>query len=208
METTEQIVLEKVYVPQYIDKALNPELWLSNSEQLIKTANEFEKDLDILWGPPADYTKRNKSQPSLGFIQGIYFMLIAYAIENICKAAIIETNKPKLESQIIKKKKLPKLLNTHNLVKLVRDKLGINISVDDEELLLRLERNAVWASRYPVPLSCEDINANKKLSNGQILFLSYFHRDDITRIKQLFNKIETYVKRLMKKNNTLQGVGD
>lgn len=202
MRSREQIVNEKVYVPLYIDQALKPELWLSNSEQLLKTANEFEKDLDILWGQPVNYTKRNENQPSLGFIQGIYFMLIAYAIENICKATIIKINKPKLKSEIVKKKKLPKSLNTHNLVKLVRHKVGIEISVNEEELLLRLERNAVWASRYPVPLSCEDINANKRLSSGQKLFLSYFHRDDIKRIKQLFNKIENHIKEVIETDNT------
>lgn len=201
-ETREQIVIEKVYVPQYIDQALKSESWLSNSEQLIKTAREFEKDLDILWGAPANYSKRTENQPALGFIQGIYFMLIAYAIENICKAAIIKTNRIKLESEIVKTKKLPKSLNTHNLVKLVREKVGLDISVNDEELLMRLERNAVWASRYPVPLSCEDINATKRLSNGQKSFLSYFHRDDIKRIKQLFNKIETHVNELIEASNT------
>jgi hypothetical protein len=202
METTEQIINDLVHLPRFIEQVLCAESWIVNSQQLLKTASEFEKDLNILWGPTSNYKKRNENQPSLGFVQGIYFMLIAYAIENMCKAVIINKNKSKLKSEITKKKKLPDSLNTHNLVNLVRDKLEMKISEDEEELLMRLERNAIWAARYPVPISCKDINANKRLSTGQNMFLSYFHCDDIKRIKKLIDKIDNHSSDIVKHDKT------
>ncbi|MBI5025565.1 MAG: hypothetical protein HZC12_02320 [Nitrospirae bacterium] len=138
METTEKTINELVHLPLYIEKVLCAESWIINSQELFKTASEFENDLKILWGPPANYSTRNENQPSLSFVQGIYFMLMSYAIENMCKAVIIKMNKSKLENEIIKNKKLPNSLKTHNLINLVKDKLGIDISADEEELLMRL----------------------------------------------------------------------
>ena len=193
METTEQIILNSVHMPRYIEQAFRIESWMANSRELIKMASELEKDLSILWGPPANYNKRDESQPSLGFVQGIYFMLIAYAIENMCKAEILKKKKTKIEKEIKKGKRLRKFVSIHDLVKLVRDEVGLQISEPEEELLLRLSRTAVWAARYPVPLWVKDINANQRLSSGNELYLAYFHRDDIKRIKKLINKIESYI---------------
>ncbi len=186
----EDIINDLVNLPIFIERVLQVDSWISNAEQLVKTASEFEKDLNILWGPVSNYQNRNENQPTLGFLQGIYFMLIAYSIENMCKAIIIAMRKSELENEIKKTKKLPESLKTHDLVKLVGKEAGIKISIQEEELLMRLENNAVWAARYPVPVYCKDIRAKKRLSTGEELFISYFHCDDIKKIKGLLQKIE------------------
>ena len=192
---------KKLYkVPFYIEKVLNVESWLNNSRELIKTADTFENDLNILWGPITNYKKIDDTRPKLHTSQVIYFMLIAYAIENMCKAVIVHKKRSKIKDEIKKKGKLPSFLKTHNLVNLVTDGTGLTINDQEEELLYRLERHSVWAAKYPVPTAFEDIDTHKILPGGKEIFVSYLHCEDNKRIKSLVIKIDDNVKSILKNN--------
>lgn len=191
------LVNESVYLPLYAEKSLNVESWLINSQELLKVAATFEDDINLLSGPQANFKNRSYDKPCLSALEEAYFMFIAYAIENMCKAIMISQNTGKYRSEIMQTKKLPSDLKTHNLVNLVRNEAGLLISEDEEVLLARLERNAVWSARYPVPSSFGDISGYKQLCNGEKTFISYFHRDDIKRIKALLNKIKSHSKKFL-----------
>lgn len=177
----------------FVERALSFNDWLIHADGLLKTALMLEPRLKRLYGPVSKHPKRTRNKPPLVTIQGIYFMLTAYALENLCKAVIIKKTASELKSTMSKTGCFPTTLITHNLVRLVKE-VGIVTNHQEEEMLIRLERNAVWFARYPVPTSYEKLNHYVQISNGQRIFISFFRNDDIERIKKLVRKVRNIVK--------------
>lgn len=183
---------------QYAEKLLDPELWIKKAEELLAAAQmlepEVKKHWDVCLSNLIDRT--NIHVPT--DLQGPYFMLIAYALENLCKAALIRESKEKLRNKIVKQ--LPKKLEGHNLLDLV-NKIELPIDVQEEGLLVRLSHNSVWAGRYPVPMKLEGLHAIKQLSGGNLYFTAYFGKDDIQKLNSLVCRVKTHIEN-WKENST------
>lgn len=121
--------------------------WCASAEDLLFAATALRPKLTQYWrrvaalheGPRRRFPKNNPHR--------VYFMLIAFALENLLKAAVVRNN----ASSYAQAQRLPKSLNEHDLVVLAR-RAGLRLNQPDRELLERLTRDAKWFGRYPVPV--------------------------------------------------------
>ncbi len=85
-----------------------------------------------------------------------YFMLVAFAVEDMLKAYLVREKKVEFQSEITKTGSLPERLQTHDIAKLMTE-CGLPIA-QFEQLAHRLSRAATWFGRYPVPQHFRKIN--------------------------------------------------
>jgi hypothetical protein len=121
-------------------------------------------------------------------IQSVCFMIIAFSIENILKGVIVRQKRRTFRHPNTLNKTLPKILNNHNLLKLV-ELANIDISDEEKSLLLRLSRYSKWSGRYPIPVKAEDFTFDEPLSNGERAFVSPLSSSDVDRCNAFINKL-------------------
>lgn len=162
--------------------------WIRKADELIYSASLLEPKIIQIWDNLKSVFHGEDAIPgSTGYI-GTFFMLYAFAIENILKAQIILKNRIKFRKYVEKRGRLPKELKSHDLFKLANS-LDIQINASEEDLLRRLSRSAVWAGRYPVPIFSKELGG-QQYSNGNIHNDSVYKRIDIEKIKELIEKIK------------------
>jgi hypothetical protein len=128
---------------------LSPPVWIQRGEDLLSAAVLLEKDVCeafTFWSS----SDADGFEADTNGIIGIYFMLLAFAAENLVKAKLIRLNRERVAEEMLQKGGLPPFLKSHDLLSLSLD-AGFQSTPEDEEALRRLSRVAVWDGRYPVP---------------------------------------------------------
>ena len=195
-----------MYLIQYLEQALDWQLWVKSADDLLAASEELEPSIKRYWSVAIENIKEERENLKEGrysepkkkpgrYLQAIYSMLVAYAIENLYKARLILQNKKQYEQDILRERGLPRELKTqrHDLLDLVH-KLNLNIDADEKNLLLRLSRNSHWQGRYPVPVKAEDLNSVIKNDNGNVHFVAFLAPDDIQKLKLLIKRIKKNIK--------------
>ena len=195
---------EFMYLIQYVEQALNWQLWEKSADNLLAASKKLEPNIKKYWSEWREIlTEERKNlkvrdiDPKIiprRYFQDIYSMLVAYAIENLCKASLILKNKKQYEQEILQKGILPADLKTprHDLAKLVK-KLNLYINPYEKNLLLRISRNSHWQGRYPVPVKAEDLNPVVK-DEGNAHFVAFLAPEDIPKLKLLIIRIKKNIK--------------
>lgn len=161
-------------------------LWISKAKQLIFAAESLKSKVQDRWSQVKivdDKIVDNSKEPH---IQDVYFMLIAYAIENLFKAILILRKQRELKNRLLSK--VPKDVLKHDLLQLAHN-VGMFLTIPEQNLFARLSRNSVWAARYPIPTEAVDLKTSEKLLNGQDSFVAYFAPDDIKRIDEFLSRL-------------------
>lgn len=151
----------------YVSAVTNTQVWFDKATELLLLAEIVEQKLRESWTDARKNTERDvilKTEDIVKRIeeerrsdrwplqaQSLYLMLVAFAIENLCKADIVRTQGLVISEEIQKSGKLSEKLKTHDLVSLVR-KVGLNLDQQEQTLLRNLQKTAVWTARYPVPV--------------------------------------------------------
>jgi len=178
---------DKRYKSIFISKLLNENTWLKNAKALIDAASSFEPEVYRVWDAILSAQSRGEDITIRVEYFGTYYMLIAYAIENILKAKIISKKCSEFKKYVEQKWELPPDLKNHNLFKLAKD-VNISLNSSEESYLRRLSRAAIWAGRYPVPTKYKGL-MGKKYSDGELHMESFFTRGEIEKIKKLLDKL-------------------
>jgi len=178
---------DPVYKSNYENTAFSPWPWINSARCLLASAKVLEPKVLELW-------ENMKNQPFKRLpvnYTGPYFMLIAFAVENYFKAAIVKKKYLdfKKEFRENKKQKFPKDLNSHKLINLAK-KAGFILSKGEEGLLRRLTRHAIWAGRYPIPTDYSKSTISELFSDGTEHAVSYYGGDDVERLNILLKDIE------------------
>jgi hypothetical protein len=141
------------YTKEYRARLLDPEAWRQTARQLIAAAALLEPKINEFWKHlRTQPTNVSSWRPWNDEFVAIYFMLCAYAIENLLKAQIIQKKKQKICGQIDAKPTLPKVLKEHDLYRLTIEAGFLELAREEEMLLRRLSRCSVWYGRYPAPI--------------------------------------------------------
>ncbi|MFC1932231.1 hypothetical protein ACFLXU_01190 [Chloroflexota bacterium] len=193
------------YLIQYLEQALNWQLWVKSADDLLAAAGELEPSIKTYWTISKENLEAEQEDVREGrdrrpwkeagpYLQAIYSMLVAYAIENLYKTILILQNKNQYKQDIIRERGLPRELKTqkHNLLDLV-NKLKLNINEDEKNILLRLSRNSYWQGRYPVPTKAKDLNS-VVVSDGIPHFVAFLSPNDFPKIKSLISRIKEHIK--------------
>jgi hypothetical protein len=127
----------------YANACLSDGDWLYLADDLLECATILENRVEETF---KRLRARSRGVAGKLISQGpsaVHLMLMAYAVENLFKAA---PNRSKY-ARDFEVERLPDELKSHNLVDLAK-KAGVKIDLEVEDLLRRLEQCAVWRGRY------------------------------------------------------------
>ena len=130
--------------------------WIRKADELVAAARPLALEIRAQWAELVTEDGRVIHTSGRVDVHGAFFLLVAYAIENLAKAALIHRERAQFRNRLLKS--LPSFLSSHDLMHLA-GKLGFSLSVVEEDLLVRLSRNSVWAGRYPVPTGPDALSA-------------------------------------------------
>lgn len=130
-----------------------PVVWLLTAEQLLRTfqmlTDQARQDLSDAYGGDESITYP---------ISSIAMMLGGFAIENLLKGIKVSQG-----SQVFDDRGFF-TIKTHDILELAVQ-AGVELDTEEKALLERLEQFVIWAGRYPIPLSSEDLRP-RTLDNG------------------------------------------
>lgn len=171
----------------YLRNLLDSQEWFEVAGGLVETAKELEPKIYEFWEAAKVSNGKDLRPIPSNRVIGAYFMLMAFAIENLLKGIIIKSNYTELAREAKEKNKIPSDINSHDLRNLAI-KANISINADEEEMLLRLKDNLIWRGRYPVPLAEKGLDS-KPLNNGDFASQAHYSLRDIDAINLLINKL-------------------
>jgi hypothetical protein len=184
---------DHVYFSNYRMDLLSASKWRRQADALFEAASLLEVEVRAVW----EHNMKCLQNPETMTIRatgifGIYFMLIAFAAENLLKARIIGNEYAELRATYHEDGKLhgklPKALKSHELVWLA-ERVGFIPSLEEEDLMRRLTRAAVWAGRYPVPTEFRDAASSEEFRDGQTWGISYYSEDDPERVARFVTRL-------------------
>jgi len=141
------------YEEEFRARLLDPNAWKQTAQQLLKVAALLEYKIDEFWQNLRTHpTSVSSWRPWNDEFVAVYFMLCAYAIENLLKAQIIRKKQAEIRAHIEAKSVLPKVMRDHDLYKLTMKAGFPELAKEEEMLLRRLSRCSLWYGRYPVPI--------------------------------------------------------
>jgi len=178
---------DSAYKSGYIAELLNSHSWFKMAESLISAGELLEPMILETWEKLRQV--HHTESDDIGNIRylGTYFMLMAYAIENILKGMIIFNNRIGFRQYLKRTGNLPPRLKSHKLYNLAI-RARIEIDEAEEDLLRRMTRSARWKGRYPVPLDYDEL-MGQEYSNGTFRNDSVFMSADIEKVKNFIIKL-------------------
>ncbi len=186
----------------YCDALLDKANWLCLTEGLLEAAGALQPMVDAAWSSRSRWAsgKESVSFPSEADAPiAIQMMLYSFAIENLLKASLVSHRKVEYEHQLKEHSVLPRELKEHDLVKLAikakeAAKATAELADEDEELLRRLTRRAVWSARYPVPTRYEHMAGLQKFRDGELGSISQETNADATDAQRLVHELSHELK--------------
>jgi len=184
---------------QFAEIASEEEEWFFIVENLRAAAEALEPRFAEYWRVERERERIREEQGKLLVFKnnnpdpsGIYFMLIAYAIENLCKGLLIKRNRARVWDSAAKAGKLLGDVLGHDVLALLK-KIKFPLRPEDEELAFRLERSAVWSARYPVPRKADDKTVKIKIPSGEEVVPTWHREDDLNIVKEFFLRVDDFV---------------
>ena len=190
----------------HLERLLECKLWTDKVEELLTAASALEPLVREHWNVAiANFDEgrynydggKSPRTPPIN-LQGPYFMLVAYALENLFKVVMIQQDK-KEHGDHISVKRQERLLNRikgHDLVALA-EAAQLTINVSEEDLLVRLSQNSIWAGRYPVPVDWDKLKNVKVYSDGKSYLTACFYPHDVDRLNALVRRVKTRVTKVL-----------
>ncbi|MDQ5870767.1 MAG: hypothetical protein M3547_00990 [Acidobacteriota bacterium] len=192
---------------QFESKVFDTSEWLRQSDGLMAAAKLFEPTIDEQWQRIRTFNGDLRTLPSWD-ARGVYFMLVGFAVENLLKGALVFSYVPtngvmyfRTYSPLygeISQGDLPGLLKNHDLPALAQ-RLELELSPEEEDLLHRLTRATEWYGRYPVPVRYEELEGTRRFGDGKRYSVSYSAGDDVERVKRLIQSLEKKLGRTRRK---------
>lgn len=183
---------------QYAEFAVDVDEWFFTAENLLAAAEVLEPKIEEYWtiererNRKREVTKKILIFPHQPDPRGVYFMLTAYALENLCKGLLIKKNLDSIESVATQSGKLPSDVIHHNLLELLR-RIGFDLNTEDSELAFRLERSAVWSARYPVPTRADHRTVHMRTAEGEEIVPTWHKEDDVKVVKNFAARVDQFI---------------
>jgi hypothetical protein len=174
---------ERAEIARFSQYVLSPEAWFRIADELEAAMKLLEPQIERFWecfrADAGLVEKKNSEPPPMHSLINVHMMLAGFAIENLCKGRLAGRLTWK-ERKKVKAGELPKCLDGHKILKLVR-RTGMTLSECERDLLARITEVISWRGRYPAPLS----------HDGIVPFPQW--GDDIGRIKTFLQKLRAHM---------------
>jgi hypothetical protein len=185
---------------QFAEIAFDDDEWFFIATDLQSAAEALEPKIKEYWEVEARRRRLEKEKGTILIFEyqpdprGIYFMLVAYALENLCKAFLIKKHEDTAWRRMVEDGEIPKEVtgsgHGHDLETLLY-KIGFPLTPADKELAFRLERSAVWSARYPVPKKAETKTV-RRTNNGEEV-VPWHKENDLEVVKEFVARVERYI---------------
>ncbi len=132
----------------------NPDNWFRSARRLTFAMRQLEPSIIHFWKALANQgTSREKDFPIPDVeCLSVYLMLAGLAMENLCKGHIVSHLRPEEKAILDEGKLPPRLDQQHRVIRLLSE-IGIGLSAEENELLIRVQDSIHWLGRYPAPKS-------------------------------------------------------
>lgn len=130
---------------------LDASKWFLAAADLLASAELLEPSVRSWWRSLLQRIDGSKVTTPERRVQRVYFMLLGFAAENLCKAALISRLSSTERTVVRKAGTLPARLKTHDLFTLLHH-IAFPLEEFDDALIPRLETASQWYGRYPVPV--------------------------------------------------------
>jgi hypothetical protein len=172
---------DAVHRSNYERTAFGASDWILRAWDLYESARRLEPEVLRVWERYRELSEGSAGNYPRNYCQGVYFMLLSFAVENLLKAAVIAKKGGQYRQDFRAKRRFPAELKGHDLLKLAHT-AGLNLQDGEEDLLRRLKRCAIWCGRYPVPLSYAEMSGEESFMDGKRRSISWYGRGDIDRL--------------------------
>lgn len=178
---------------QYSERLSEWRLWVDKADELLDAVKLLEPHVREYWsvvttdfedGRYTDPSKTPRTSPPNPL--SAYFMLVAYALENLLKALVIRENRNNFRNRLFRK--LPRVVKTHNLRYLAKE-ANVPITLVEEDLLHRLSRQSTWAGRYPIPVEASALKNVETYSDGKSYLTACFYLGDVDHVTSLTERV-------------------
>jgi hypothetical protein len=175
---------------EFTERLLDTAAWIRKADELVAAARLLALEIRAQWAELVTEDGHVVHTSGRADVQGAFFVLVAYAIENLTKAALIHREKAQFRNRLLKS--LPAFLSSHDLTHLA-GKAGFSMSIVEQDLLVRLSRNSVWAGRYPVPTGPDALSAMAEYADGRSYLTACFYSSDVEQIELLFRRMRSSI---------------
>lgn len=185
---------------EFADAVVDSEQWFAAADDLLFSARCLEPEIDKYCRVMQTRELKRKTRPLLVFTyepdpRGSYWMLVAYAIENLCKGLLVVRDKDSFRTAAESDdngKALRKALRGHKIVDLLQA-VDFPFAHGDKDLAALLWRESVWAGRYPVPLRFDhDTLALLTTPDIEALF-SWQSEGGFQVVKDFVSRVDSFV---------------
>ena len=183
---------EAVQAISYDLRTADPSAWYRKADDLLSIGRILTPTVQRWWAQveAAQEPDLPADQPPFEQ-QWIVLMLFAFAIENLCKGAIVQRGR--FEGLTADDTgRLPASLKNHDLLRLFAD-LGIECDSEETLLLRRLTRAAVWAGRYPTAANFRLAAVAPRPPFGDGKPLSNLRPADISQCEALVGRLRSHI---------------
>lgn len=182
MASCDHISWDSVYRSNFESAAFSEVLWIEKALDLYESARKLESAMETVWDSYRARAKNLSKPLEPDHYNGPYFMLVSYAVENLLKAAAVSRNTQTYREYFRTTGKFPEELKNHDLMKL-GELLGLAVTQEEEGLLRRLTRGAMWFGRYPVPIKYAEMSGVAQFNDGKEYRVSWLGREDASKLR-------------------------
>ena len=172
--------------------------WFERADALRSAAEMLESSIERYW---TIARKRSETRPRANRLivyvtdpdpRHIYLMLMAYAIENLCKGLQIAEKGREFWAEVAEMGKIPRWILGHDVRKLLQN-ITFPLSTEDRELADRLTRAVVWSGRYPVPPAAKHWSVFAKTVEGKEEWPEWHREEDVAAVKDFYARVDAFV---------------
>lgn len=177
-----------VYRSSYESAVFLPAPWIERARDLYESARKLEPAMEGVWKGYRAKARNPQWALEPDHYTGPYFMLVSFAVENLLKAAAMSRKGAEYRDCFRLDGKFPSKLKGHDLVKLSKF-LCLEVNREEDDLLHRLTRAAIWFGRYPAPVNYSEMSGIKKFSDGKEYRVSWFGGKDVVKLTAFIDSL-------------------
>jgi hypothetical protein len=180
---------------EFADAVVDSDEWFATALDLMFTAECLESKIEKYFEVMKVRGEAREKRRSLVFLyepdpRGSYLMLVAYAVENLCKGLLVVKEKELVWSAAeggAKGNALSKTLKGHKILDLL-SAIDFPFRPGDKELAALLRRNSEWSGRYPVPIRFDHETLSTSMPDVEAL-----HNGGLTVVKDFISRVDSFI---------------
>lgn len=192
--STDELEWHHVHLSNYAASVTNCRNWFAAADELQFAVDLLRPQVTAWWEGIEAWQKavpRPRLFPPLG-CHSILMMLSAYVVEDLCKGAMVRDGRVDLTPAFVARDGIPKDLKGHQLRLLVR-RVEMSATLEEQELLIRMTRAAVWRGRYPAAVKYSESVHTLRLNDGEKHSATWFAANDVARMDALIEKLRDHL---------------